>query len=543
MVWLTDKIVQIPENFPSKVRLIQQDYKNWARAIHVNDLWTAIPVTPQEVVVLANWAVKNDYTLRPRGYMHNWSPIVVTPEQSSRDKVVLIDTTQYLTNIKMVSISSPAAVQVQTGASLEGLLDFLEINGFGIASHPATGQISIGGIIAINGHGAGIPSHGQPNGCYGTISNLIISLNAVVWNETDQAFEIKKFDRRDPETKALLTSLGRIFITEVTLRVTPKFNVRCISRFDIPASELFADPLRNVSGSQTFAKFLETYGNIEVLWFPFTSIPWIKTWEIRPTKPLLSRKVNSPYNFPFSDSYPEKMSDLVRKWLTGNWNSWTPYFGKLGYMTAVVAANTDLWGSSKDLLLYVKTTTLRLTELGYVVITNRENIQLVVSQFVQFYNNLIHEYASQKKFPINAPLEIRVTGLDHTQTLGISNAEPPTLSVLKPIEGRPDLDTAVWFCSLSIPNTPNANNFMMTLENFLLTNYPPSLAIVRPEWSKGWAYTESSGWSDKGIISTTIPNLYNIGAQDNNWDFAISVFNKYDPKRVFTNPFHETLLR
>jgi FAD/FMN-containing dehydrogenase len=124
------------------------------------------------------------------------------------------------------------AVRVQTGASLESLLTFLEVLGFGLAGHPAPGDLTIGGILAVGGHGTGLHT--------GSFSDLVLALKAVVWNEGQGAFEVRTFERTDPETRALLVNLGRIFITEVTLRVLPQSNLRCVSRVDIPATELFS---------------------------------------------------------------------------------------------------------------------------------------------------------------------------------------------------------------------------------------------------------------------------------------------------------------
>jgi hypothetical protein len=46
-------------------------------------------------------------------------------------------------------------------------------------------------------------------------------------------------------------------------------------------------------------------------------------------------------------------------------------------------ASTDLWGRSKNLMLYVKPTTLRETANGYAVHTSRASIQRVVSEFAR----------------------------------------------------------------------------------------------------------------------------------------------------------------
>jgi hypothetical protein len=75
---------------------------------------------------------------------------------------------------------------------------------------------------------------------------------------------------------------------------------------------------------------------------------------------------------------------------------------------------------------------------------------------------------------------------------------------------------------------------MTRIETFIFSHYSREMAIVRPEWSKGWAYTEDGGaWTNEELMTQTFPELYGGGRAE--WDFAVGVFNKYDPKRVFTN--------
>src|SRR5262245_49257508 len=291
-----------PPNFPPSIELYQQGYENWANEIRVDDLWTCAPRTPADVVTIANWAFSNGYRMRPRGYMHNWSPLTVTPGTTCQTKVVLVDMTRHLTAMQIVPGPS-VTVNVQTGASMEALLGYLEQAGYGVTSAPAPGDLSVGGVLAIDGHGSAVPAQGEtqpPGHTYGSLSNLIVSVRAVVWDQAQGQYVLRNFDRSDPNCKAFLTHVGRAFLTDVTLRVGANANLRCVSYVDIPASELFAAPDAGVS--RTFASFVERTGRVEAIWFPFTVHPWLKVWSVSPTKPLLSREVTSPYNYPFSDN-------------------------------------------------------------------------------------------------------------------------------------------------------------------------------------------------------------------------------------------------
>src|SRR5262249_55652262 len=149
---------------------------------------------------------------RASGFMHNWSPLSVTTDGNTQN-VVLVDTTKNLVDMKITTRPNPStgAVKVQTGASITSLLTFLEDNGLGVYATPAPGDITVGGALAIDGHGTGIPAVGetaQPGHSYGTLSNLIISLTAVVWNSTSNSYVLKTFERSDLDAKAFLVHLG-----------------------------------------------------------------------------------------------------------------------------------------------------------------------------------------------------------------------------------------------------------------------------------------------------------------------------------------------
>ena len=536
-----------PPNFPASIELYRQAFENWAADIRVDDVWTCAPQTPADVVSLANWAHANGYTLRPRGHMHNWSPLTVAQESTCEEtRVVLVDTTRHLTSMDMVS-ASPAAVSVQAGAALEALLIFLEQAGYGLTATPAPGDLTIGGVLAIAAHGTAVPARGEtrvPGHTYGTLSNLVLSLTAVVWDNAQGRYILRTFDRAEPECRALLVHLGRSFVTDVTLQVGANYNLRCVSRVDIPASRLFAGP--GSDESRTFASYMDATGRVEAIWFPFTANPWLKVWSIAPRKPLTSRAVSSPYNYPFSDNFPKQVALLADRIISGHGAS-TPAFGQLMYdVTVAGLAGTlsyDLWGKSKNLLLYVRPSTLRVTANGYAVLTSRANVQQVIADFISFYGQLLEAYRQQGRYPMNGPVEIRVTGLDEETDVALPRAGSPVLSAARPRSDEPAWNVAVWLDILTFPGTPYANQFYNEIEHWAFAHYSGSYAAIRPEWSKGWAYTDAAAWDDSTMLTATIPDLYRVGrGQGDNWDWACRTLNDYDPHRVFSNPFLDTLL-
>jgi FAD/FMN-containing dehydrogenase len=256
--------------------------------------------------------------------------------------------------------------------------------------------------------------------------------------------------------------------------------------------------------------------------------------------------VTAPYNYPFSDNVPKEVSLLADQIISGD-GALTPSFGRLEYaVTAAALAATlshDLWGKSKRLLLYVRPTTLRVTANGYAVLTSRSNVQPVVADFTSFCERLVEAYRSLGRYPMNGPVEIRVTGIDDAADVYLRRAESPVLSAARPRPDQPAWNVAVWLDILTFPGTPYANQFYNELEDWAFKHYSGSYAAIRPEWSKGWAYTDAAAWTDNEMLTATIPDLYRAGrhSQDN-WDWALTTLNSYDPHHILSNAFLDRLL-
>src|SRR5581483_9529401 len=156
----------------------RERFENWARELAFDDLWTCAPRAPQEVADVANWCATNHYALRPRGTMHNWSPLSLASSTSAQTPVILADTVPYLNRMEMDGSFGVPAVRVETGARMEDLLAFLETQGCGFTAVPAVGAITVGGALAIDGHGAAIPALGErrlQGQSYGSLSNRVLS--------------------------------------------------------------------------------------------------------------------------------------------------------------------------------------------------------------------------------------------------------------------------------------------------------------------------------------------------------------------------------
>ncbi|CAL9351697.1 cholesterol oxidase substrate-binding domain-containing protein [Streptomyces sp. enrichment culture] len=525
--------------FPPDVALYRSAYRNWVGEITADGLWACAPNGPDQVVAVVNWAWRHGWRVRARGAAHGWSPLTVTEGTPSGAPVLLVDTAPHLTDL---ALPGPGEVRAGTGVTLEALLTFLEEHGLGVTAAPAPGVLTLGGALAVDAHGTAVPARDErrlPGHTYGSLSNLVLSLTAVVWDERAGSYALRTFHRDEADCAALLTHLGRSLVTEVVLRTGTNTNLRCVSRTDIPAGELFAAP--GSGARRTFASFLQEAGRVEAIWFAFTEHPWLKVWSLSPTRPLTSRKVTRPYNYPFSDNVPAPVAELVGRMTSEAAWYLAPLLGTAQYEAAalglVATLSADLWGPSKNTLLYLKPTTLRVHANGYAVLTSREGVQRVVAEFAAFYRERLTAYAARGSFPVNGSVEIRVTGLDDPGDAGVAGARPPLLSALRPRADRPEWDTAVWLDVLTLPGTPDAQAFLRELERFLLRAFDGGFALTRVEWSKGWAYTDEGVWSDGEVLDAVVPAAVGEAA----WAEADAVLDRLDPHRVYGNAFLDRL--
>jgi FAD/FMN-containing dehydrogenase len=533
-----------PPNFPSSISIYQQAYQNWAGMIVIDDVWTCAPASANDVVTLANWAYANKYRLRAKGMSHNWSPILL-PSGSTGAGYVLLDTTQDLTSVS-ISAGSPATATVGTGVTMNTLTSAIAAAGHGFCAIPAPGDITVGGALAINAHGSAIPATGETmlsGQTYGSLSNLILSLTAVVWNSSSGQYVLTTFQRSNPDIRAFLAHLGRAFITSVTLQLAASQNLQCQSWVDISAADLFAPPAS--AGSSSLASYADGAGRVEAIWFPFTDTPWLKVWSIKSSQPLLSVKATSPYNYSFTNSVTSSENTFFDEVAAGD-VSGTPAFEDAAIALVdtglVFTGSWDLWGQWQNVLLYVEPSTVRIVEAGFAIITSRASIQQVVSDFYTQYSSLLSSYAAQGQYPMNGPIEIRITGLDKPSDALVSGAQSPILSSLRPRPDQPGWDTAVWLDMGTLPITAGFSAFYAEMESWIWSHYTGSYACVRPEWSKAWGCTSTAPWTNTTILGSTIPAAVSAGqASNDGWSTAVSILTSYDPNSVFSNPFLDTL--
>lgn len=529
-----------PPQFPADIELGKSTFKNWAGALDIPGLWTAVPRDSHGVVRAVNWAHRNGWRVRAKGSMHGWSPLTVTSHTRPAGRLLLVDT-RHLRHLSLHHDHGGAAVTMGAGTPLLEALSFLEAHDLGWTSVPSTGDPTIGGALAIGAHGAALPADGEhpvPGNTYGSLSNLVLSMTAVVWDERHASYRLRTFHRHETEMAALLVHIGRAFITEVTLRAGRNQNLRCVSRTDIPLTELMAPP---GSKGETFAKFVAEGGRVEAIWFPFTEKPWLKVWSVAPTRPASSRATSSPYNYVFTDAVPIPIEVPAADLIRGN-SELTVVFSQAEYDVAVAGlaaldAN-DLWGPSKDTQFYIESSTVRFDENGYGIACRRRDIQRILHMFFTFYLDLLDRHRAAGRFPMNGPVEVRACGIDDPAEAGIPHAQPSAIAGTGQRVDHPEWDTVVWLNPLTIHGTAGQYQFGRDVEQWIVRTFDGRWAAARPEWSKGWAFSARASWDDKAMLQHHIPRIVSAGRhRDRGFRWAMDRLNDLDPHRVFSNGF------
>jgi hypothetical protein len=556
-----------PRGFPAGIPVSPETFENWAQMIEVSNAWTCVPQTEDDVVRVCNWAVGAGFSVRARGMMHTWSPLTVTEGESTAN-LMLVDLTQKINTIIEISPASggqPAQVVVQTGATMDALMTALEkapggANGFSFAHIPAPGNLTVGGALAINAHGTAVPTppNDDFNVPYGSLSNQVLAFTAVVTPPGSKTYVAQTFTRGQGDDKAFLTHCGRALLLNVTLQITENYNLRCQSFMNIASTTLFAQPTGSTPPPNSVGEYLNEAGRVEVIWFPVfpgilpPSYPWLKVWTVAPDKPAASRLVAEPYNYPFSDNLPAGVTDILKAIVNGA-PGLTPVFswtfasitsaglnGDLGSPNA-----TDLWGASKNTLLYVKDTTLRVTANGYAVLMKKAQVQQAVADFTTQFSKMLADFQNNTLWPINSPLEIRVTALDEPSKIVAPSgrtAMSPVISSLSvdPVVQENGWDVACWFDVLTVipdGDPQHAYEFYAQLESWFYSHFGNGFRVC-PEWSKGWAYTSGEGaWVNTAVIQAIRDTFTTGRPADDTWSWEINTLAMYDSANLFSNPF------
>ena len=152
-------------------------------------------------------------------------------------------------------------------------------------------------------------------------------------------------------------------------------------------------------------------------------------------------------------------------------------------------------------------------------------------------------YRANGRYPMNGPVEIRVSGLDQPGESIVPGAQVPSLSAIRPRPDQPEWDTAIWLDILSLPGTPQANAFYHEFEAWLFDHFSGDYASLRVEWSKGWGYSPAAAWDEPTVVDQLVAQSLRQGlVADNDWDSAVRQLNEADPHRLFSSPLLDRLM-
>ncbi|MFZ0494557.1 MAG: cholesterol oxidase substrate-binding domain-containing protein [Methylocella sp.] len=572
---LGDPSPPLVPGFPANIPLNVLPYNNWDNQISWPGILICAPQSADDAVTVCNWAKDNGFQVRPRGVMHGWSPLTVPANPSPTAKIMLVDLTKALWGATFLSASGglPDRVRVQTGKTMLDLLKYLEgqaggsgsAPGYSFPHAPAPGNLTVGGVLAIDAHGTAVPTLPSDNfqASYGSMSNQILEFTAVVTDPdsaTPGQYGLRTFKRGESDAKVFLAHLGRALLVEATLQVIPNYNLRCQSFTNFSDSTVFAAPTSaGAVPKDSFGDYLNRCGRVEVIWFRTGTNPWLHVWSVAPSKPEGSRQVDTPYNYPFADYVPDILQELINQ-ILNNVPSATPLFGETA---ARVTANgldgnnafgqpayppsRDIWGPSKNTLLYIQDTTLKVTANGYAIQMKKTGVQQAVFDFTTKFTSLLESYEKQQKYPVNSAVEIRVTSLDDPANVAIGSgikAESPVISALRydNLAKHNGWDVALWIDVLTLPGTNFSTEFYADLEAWVLDRFKGTEARAMPEWSKGWAYAAGQGaWSNTKFFDHIRQAFTPRGDDGNNWKFEVDTLKKYDKSNLFTNPLLDQL--
>lgn len=489
--------------------------------IRVDGVLTATPQSDDEALEIVRWAANRGYRVRPIGAFHTWAPFAF---EDATD-IVVIDQSRLTGLIGFAETSVPGATfragttLAETVRALEGIDNggASEAPGWTLPDYPGVREVTLGGMLAIGAHGAGIRQREDQADLFGTVSNLVLGFRAIV--SEGGTYVIREFRRDEPDAAALLVHLGAAYLLSVTLRVVPNCYVG--RRVEYPDWRVAFAPEPKEGSVQAL---VEQHGRVQALWFPFTASPVVQHFTEEPyvegprvTEPLTVR-LSPDLPVSFTGAFTQTLKHLP--WLT-------PLIERrvLAEMQHLSPPDQEWHGTSGNMLLYVQHDTLRVVSLAYAVHVRRDEVQEAVHALATQFDTMLHDYAKAGHDPITSCLEMRVTDVDRADALGIAGAVPALLSPGLPINGS---ERIVWFDVVTTPGMPLAWQFYAEFEAWLWERFPDGL---RPEWSKAWAVSADGPWTDEAILTRVREAVRP----------AVEVWDRLDEQRVFGSRFLDRL--
>ena len=531
-----------PEGFPAQVAVEAREFQNWAKLVTVDGVPTCLPQDEGDLVEIANWAAGANWRLRPVGARHGWAPFTI--DADSTDDVMLVSQ-EFMTGMAGFETEPVPAAWFLPGTSMldaTGLLAGIDNDGAGTApgwgfnAYPGVPDVTVGGVCAIGAHGTGISLDPDKPDLYGTMSNWILGFRALV-SDPDSAeprYIVREFSRDDSEASAFLLHLGRSFLTAIKLRVVPNFYLRRTVRYP-QFGELFSDDGKPPKLS--LGRLEEKHGRVQELWFPFTSTPIVQYWteEQERSEP----QVDGPMSIRLSPDITSEESDRFAQTLAEH-PEYTAAVDQasIDRIRELSPQGIDLHGTARDLLLYVQHDTLRVLSLAYAVLLPADEVQAAAHDLASRLDEMVRGYGERGRAPITNCLEMRVTGIDRAEEVGVAGAVPVTLSPARPLAGS-NVDRVIWLDLVTMPGTPYANQFLAEFEEWLWERWPEP-GTLRAEWSKAWAFTSEGPWTNEAVVEA-IKRSYDDGFGTEAFRQAATVLARYDAAHLYSSPLLDRL--
>jgi hypothetical protein len=479
--------------------------------------------------------------------------LIYSPGTIQSSKTVLVDTSGLkLKETKWVN--GQPQVMLGTGWTLQDATAYLETipnpsapngsaPGYSFCNMPAPGSLTLGGILAIGGHGTSVPTEANPGpGLMGCISNLVADMVLVAWDTTQEEYTLQHWYRAQSSVpvSAFLVHLGRAFITAVTLIPVPNYYMQVTSDFPDMA-DVMADPNSKPVPPSAFGTLLDEFGRIEVIWFPYQEKDKDKAWVQRGQQ--FATRQGPPAEDPFNwMKVPEWLSNGFRNGLHSD-PSGTPGLQRWALDVTQKNAARTLNGTAPQREIWVLDDTMLMSACGYTVQLPRGEVQAALHAFHLQFTSMLADFEGNKdpmlRYPVNGPVEIRCTTIDYQDDLKLGpNAKAPALAMTHSVDPKNGNDTVLWVEVLTFPGTPGSGPFFAALEEWMRDTWIKGTNwVLRPEWSKGWAYTESGPWTDTWVMGTWIPSVYEEASDGMNFAYAKQALADADPHKLFHNSF------
>ena len=132
-----------PAGFPAGLELYRRAFRNWSGKSPPTTSGAA-PRAPTKR--FSRWSTGPGRTAsRPRGMGHNWSPLLLKGGENCESRIVLVETSRYLTRVRIDAQGEFGLFSAQTGVTMEALLKQLERVKLGFVATPAPGDLTLGG--------------------------------------------------------------------------------------------------------------------------------------------------------------------------------------------------------------------------------------------------------------------------------------------------------------------------------------------------------------------------------------------------------------